>query len=115
MPNKYRIRLFAWIIIVALSLVGLLVIILGGFKLNTNILDLLPNSQTSASVSQATNKFSNRISSDVVFLVSSAEKQKAISAAKSLSNILSKSNDFNDINAGVDQNQQMSSLCANEI
>lgn len=108
MSNKYRIRLIAWIIIVALSLVGLLVIIIGGLKLNINILDLLPNSQTSASVSQATNKFSNRISSDVVFLVSSTEKQQAISAAKSLSNILSKSDDFSDINTGVDQNQQMS-------
>ena len=108
MQNKYRTRLFAWIIIVTLSLVGLLVIILGGLKINTNILDLLPNSQTSASVSQATNKFSNRISSDVVFLVSSADKKQAISAAKSLSNILSKSNDFNNINTGIDQNQQMS-------
>ncbi|API87446.1 MMPL family transporter [Francisella uliginis] len=108
MVNKYLIRLIIWGLIVLSSLFLFIVIITKGLNLNTNILALLPNQQTSPQLTAASDKFSNRISNDVVFLISSKDQPEAINSAAKFSKLLQQSNNFTSINAGVSQSQQLS-------
>ena len=108
MSRNYKLRLIAWLFIVLSSVAGLFVIVSNGLSINTNILSLLPNSNTSSELTSATNKFSDRISDDVVFLVSSKDKSKAISSAKNFTSLLKASNNYKIINTGVDNSQMMS-------
>ncbi|WP_150467956.1 MMPL family transporter [Francisella sp. SYW-9] len=108
MVNKYLIRLIIWSLIVLSSLFLFIVIITKGLNLNTNILALLPNQQTSPQLTAVSNKFSNRISNDVVFLISSKDQHEAIDSAAKFSKLLQQSNNFTSINAGVSENQQLS-------
>lgn len=67
MINKSLIRLIIWGVIVLSNIILFIAIITKGLNLNTNILALLPNQETSPELTSASNKFSDRISNDVVF------------------------------------------------
>lgn len=108
MVNKYLIRLIIWGVIVLSSIVLFIVIVTKGLSLNTNILALLPNQETSPELTSASNKFSDRISNDVVFLISSKDQTKATNAAAKFSHLLEQSNNFTTVNTGVNQDQQLS-------
>ncbi|MEY8672964.1 MMPL family transporter [Francisella philomiragia] len=108
MINKYLIRLIIWGVIVLSSIILFIAIITKGLNLNTNILALLPNQETSPELTSASNKFSDRISNDVVFLISSKDPTKATNAAAKFSHLLEQSNNFTTVNTGVNQDQQLS-------
>lgn len=108
MINKSLIRLIIWSVIVLSTTILFITIITKGLNLNTNILALLPNQETSPELTSASNKFSDRISNDIVFLISSKDQTKATNAAAKFSHLLEQSNNFTAVNTGINQDQQLS-------
>lgn len=108
MINKSLIRLIIWSVIVLSSTILFITIITKGLNLNTNILALLPNQETSPELTSASNKFSDRISNDIVFLISSKDQTKATNAAAKFNHLLEQSNNFTAVNTGINQDQQLS-------
>jgi predicted exporter len=79
--KKLKARFIIWLVLLVLCVAGLIKILFSGFVVNTNILDLLPKAAQTPAVATASDKFTNTMGKQLVFLIGNSNKQQAERAA----------------------------------
>ncbi len=104
--RSMRIRLIGWLLVVLLLCSGLIITLIKGFSINTNILDLLPKSAYSPVVQKASTQFANTMGRQVVFLISNPQKQVAEKASHYFYTHLTTSHLFSSLTYKIAKNEQ---------
>lgn len=106
MPTAYKGRLIAWLCLVLTAVIGFIILLVQGFPLNTNVLSLLPDKQSSPALMASNQQFSQRMGNEVIFLISAPSASQAQQATQQFSMRLKNSDLFSHISEGVDSAQQ---------
>ena len=80
--NQYKTRFTLWLIITTIIIIYFIKLILSGFPLNTNVLDLLPKSDQNPIITQAVEQFSTKMGNQLIFLIGNQSQKKAQKSAQ---------------------------------
>lgn len=81
MKLSIKTRFLCWLGVIALIIFFFIKTIYSGIHLNTNIMELLPESQQNHTINKAINKFSASIGKQIIFLIGNQQKELAQNAA----------------------------------
>ena len=103
---KINSKLLLWIAITTAVSILLLIEFNRGVSIETNILKLLPTPEQDHVVDDAITSLSERLSSDMIFLVKSSNDTTTVALAKEFSKTLNSSNLFNEITSTTSKNDE---------
>jgi len=81
LSTRQRLGFYLWLFMTVAILLGFAHTLWRGIHINTNLLDLLPQSKQQANGAQASQRLNNMLGKQVVFLIGAATQQQAINAA----------------------------------
>lgn len=99
-------RLSAWIIMIVITISVFVGLLVHGFTLNTNLLDLLPSHAQNTSAMQAADQFEKNRGNQLIFLLGDSDKEQAQKAALLFVATLKQSGQFSDFNYQVTNDTQ---------
>ncbi len=99
-------RLTVWLCVIAAMAITALMTHNTRWRLDTNLLDLLPKNQIDPGFSEATKRFTQQRSQQLIFLVGAKRQAQAIAAADLFAAKLKRTGAFNHINAAMSEKTQ---------
>ncbi len=104
--KSFKFRFFIWLFTTISLLVVFSVILFKGTNLNTNILDLLPESKKNHNINKISSIFNKRVSEKVVFLIGNKDKKTAEKASDIFYKTINKNLLFKNINYIINSSEQ---------
>lgn len=101
-----KIRFFCWLVIAVFFIFCLMRIFYLGFSLNTNLLNLLPQSKHNIVADKASRQFSKMMGNQIIFLVGNPNQAKAQKSADQFFNQITQSSLFHTVNYLITTNEQ---------
>ena len=104
--NHFKQRLYAWLLLVILSISGFVFLLIQGLPINTNMLALLPQASQTDNMQSIADQFANNMGRQMIILVGNPDQHKALQASDIFSAGLKNSDSFEHISNSVDQDEQ---------
>lgn len=101
-----KIRFFCWLAIAIFFIVCFIRIFYSGFSLDTNILNLLPQSKQNITAEKASDQFSKTMGNQIIFLIGNPSQVVAQKAADKFFGNIKQSSLFQNINYQITTNEQ---------